>query len=168
MKYQLKLKYIYQVNLSTYNINSSTQNKLLAFCDYIRAFSANLYNKDAFELGEEIVRTCRIKEALKEENTAENSDRINNIEELVNSLQSFIENEEEAILDEATGEEISNIEVLEPQELEDDNLEVDEISTVDFNTILTVWSNEKERYDKDFKEFWECPSKNYLQQIKYL
>lgn len=98
---------IYQVNLSTYNINSSTQNKLLAFCDYIRAFSANLYNKDAFELGEEIVRTCRIKEALKEENTAENSDRINNIEELVNSLQSFIENEEEAILDEATGEEIS-------------------------------------------------------------
>ena len=98
---------IYQVNLSTYNINSSTQNKLLAFCDYIRAFSANLYNKDAFELGEEIVRTCRIKETLKEENTAENSDRINNIEELVNSLQSFIENEEEAILDEATGEEIS-------------------------------------------------------------
>lgn len=98
---------IYQVNLSTYNINSSTQNKLLAFCDYIRAFSANLYNKDAFELGEEIVRTCRIKEALKEENTAENSDRINNIEELVNSLQSFIENEDEAILDEATGEEIS-------------------------------------------------------------
>lgn len=98
---------IYQVNLSTYNINSSTQNKLLAFCDYIRAFSANLYNKDAFELGEEIVRTCRIKEALKEENTAENSDRINNIEELVNSLQSFIENEEEVILDEATGEEIS-------------------------------------------------------------
>lgn len=98
---------IYQVNLSTYNINSSTQKKLLAFCDYIRAFSANLYNKDAFELGEEIVRTCRIKEALKEENTAENSDRINNIEELVNSLQSFIENEEEAILDEATGEEIS-------------------------------------------------------------
>lgn len=98
---------IYQVNLSTYNINSSTQKKLLAFCDYIRAFSANLYNKDAFELGEEIVRTCRIKEALKEENTAENSDRINNIEELVNSLQSFIENEEEVILDEATGEEIS-------------------------------------------------------------
>ena len=98
---------IYQVNLSTYNINSSTQNKLLAFCDYIRAFSVNLYNKDAFELGEEIVRTCRIKEALKEENTAENSDRINNIEELVNSLQSFIENEEEVILDEATGEEIS-------------------------------------------------------------
>ena len=98
---------IYQVNLSTYDINSSTQKKLLAFCDYIRAFSANLYNKDAFELGEEIVRTCRIKEALKEENTAENSDRINNIEELVNSLQSFIENEEEIILDEATGEEIS-------------------------------------------------------------
>lgn len=28
-------------------------------------------------------------------------------------------------------------------------------------------SKEKERYDKDFKEFWECPSKNYLQQIKF-
>jgi DNA helicase-2/ATP-dependent DNA helicase PcrA len=98
---------IYQINLSTYNINSSTQNKLLAFCDYIKAFSANLYNKDAFELGEEIVRTCKIKEALKEDNTAENLDRINNIEELVNSLQSFIENEQESILDEATGEEIA-------------------------------------------------------------
>ena len=98
---------IYQVNLSNYNINSSTQNKLLAFCDYIRAFTANLHKKNAFELGEEIVRTCRIKEALKEENTAENIDRINNIEELVNSLQSFIENEQDSILDEATGEEIS-------------------------------------------------------------
>ncbi len=97
---------IYKVDLSNYNINSSTQNKLLSFCDYIRAFTANLYIKNAFELGEEIVRTCRIKEALKEENTAENLDRINNIDELINSLQSFIENEQESILDEATGEEI--------------------------------------------------------------
>jgi DNA helicase-2/ATP-dependent DNA helicase PcrA len=97
---------IYRVDLKNYNINASIQSKLLAFCDYIKAFSANLYNKDAFELGESIVRTCRIKEALKEENTAENLDRINNIDELVNSLQSFIESEQESILDEATGEEI--------------------------------------------------------------
>ena len=98
---------IYKADLAAYNINSSTQNKLLAFCDYIRAFSANLYKKNAFELGEEIVRTCRITETLREENTAENADRINNIEELVNSLQSFIENEQEVLLDEATGEEIA-------------------------------------------------------------
>lgn len=98
---------IYKVDLGAYNINSSTKNKLLAFCDYIKAFTANLYTKNAFELGEEIVRTCRIKETLKEENTAENAERINNIDELVNSLQSFIENEDDSILDEATGEEIA-------------------------------------------------------------
>lgn len=98
---------VYKVDLGAYNINSSTKNKLLAFCDYIKAFTANLYTKNAFELGEEIVRTCRIKETLKEENSAENAERINNIDELVNSLQSFIENEDNSILDEATGEEIA-------------------------------------------------------------
>lgn len=98
---------IYKVDLKNYNINSSTQSKLLAFCDYIKAFTANLYNKDAYELGEEIVRTCRIKETLKAENTTENIDRINNIDELVNSLKAFIENEEESVLNETTGEEIS-------------------------------------------------------------
>ncbi len=98
---------IYKVDLKNYNINSSTQSKLLAFCDYIKAFTANLYNKDAYELGEEIVRTCRIKEALKEENTAENIDRINNIDELVNSIKAFIESKEESVLNETTGEEIS-------------------------------------------------------------
>lgn len=98
---------VYKVDLGAYNINSSTKNKLLAFCDYIKAFTANLYSKNAFELGEEIVRTCRIKETLKEENSAENAERINNIDELVNSLQSFIENEDNSILDEATGEEIA-------------------------------------------------------------
>ena len=98
---------VYKVDLGAYNINSSTKNKLLAFCDYIKAFTANLYTKNAFELGEEIVRTCRIKESLKEENSAENAERINNIDELVNSLQSFIENEDNSILDEATGEEIA-------------------------------------------------------------
>ena len=98
---------IYKVDLKNYNINSSTQSKLLAFCDYIKAFTANLYNKDAYELGEEIVRTCRIKETLKAENTTENIDRINNIDELVNSLKAFIENEEDSVLNETTGEEIS-------------------------------------------------------------
>jgi DNA helicase-2/ATP-dependent DNA helicase PcrA len=98
---------VYKVDLGAYNINSATKNKLLAFCDYIKAFTANLYTKNAFELGEEIVRTCRIKETLKEENSAENAERINNIDELVNSLQSFIENEDNSILDEATGEEIA-------------------------------------------------------------
>lgn len=101
---------VYRVDLKNYNINSSTQSKLLAFCDYIKAFTANLYTKNAFELGEEIVRTCRIKEALKEENNAENIDRINNIDELVNSIQSFMENEGESILNETTGEEISTTE----------------------------------------------------------
>lgn len=98
---------IYTINLSNYNINSSTQSKLLAFVDYIKSFTVNLYKKNAFELGEEIIRTCGIKEALKAENNPENADRINNIDELLNSLQSFIENEESSVLNEATGEEIS-------------------------------------------------------------
>lgn len=37
--------------------------------------------------------------------------------------------------------------------LEDDNLEGDEISTIDFDTILTVWFDEKERYDKLKNQF---------------
>ncbi|MEE1253189.1 MAG: UvrD-helicase domain-containing protein [Bacteroidales bacterium] len=80
---------VYKVDLGAYNINSATKNKLLAFCDYIKAFTANLYTKNAFELGEEIVRTCRIKETIKEENTAENAERINNIDELVNNKRNI-------------------------------------------------------------------------------
>lgn len=144
---------IYRVDLKNYNINSATQSKLLAFCDYIKAFTANIYNKNAFELGEEIVRTCRIKETLKEENTAENIDRINNIDELVNSLQSFIENEEESILNETTGEEISTNEktldiFLQQISLfsDTDNLE-DEKNCV---SLMTIHSSKGLEFDNVF------------------
>ena len=94
-------------NLAEYGLNSSAVHKLRDFCSMIGAFSSQLYAENAFELGDKIVRQSRIMEALKAENIPENKDRVENIEELLAALQSFVSSEEENIIDELTGEEIS-------------------------------------------------------------
>lgn len=144
---------IYRINLSNYNINQSTQNKLLAFGDYIRSYSANLYSKDAFELGESIINTCGIKEALKKENTPESADKINNIDELINSLQSFMENEAETLLNEATGEEIATSEKHLDIFLQQISL-FSETETIDENlncvSLMTIHSSKGLEFDNVF------------------
>jgi len=72
----------------------------------IKAFSLELNKMDAFELGTKIISTSHIIKYYKEDDDPLSDDRIDNIEELINALQSFVSSDEEALLDEATGEEI--------------------------------------------------------------
>lgn len=92
---------VYADNLSEHGLTSSAVAKLRDFCSMIGAFSSLLYTDNAFELGKKIILRSRIIETLKDE------DIVENIEELLAALQSFTEAEEENIIDELTGEEIS-------------------------------------------------------------
>jgi DNA helicase-2/ATP-dependent DNA helicase PcrA len=88
------------------DINKPTIAKIVEFCQMITAFSLTINQRNAFELGEEIIRLSGIKNALSKEETLEAEERKNNIDELINSLQSFVSKEEEVMIDELTGEEI--------------------------------------------------------------
>ncbi|MDR1005977.1 MAG: UvrD-helicase domain-containing protein [Bacteroidales bacterium] len=91
-------------------INGTTVEKIVEFCKMIVAFSKTIHQRNAYELGEEIIRMSGIKTALKNEESIEAEDRINNIDELINSLQAFVRKEDDIIIDELTGEEISQTE----------------------------------------------------------
>lgn len=83
-------------------INASFASKLMEFADMIRGFSARLKTVDAYELCKEIVFKTGIAKALKE-NTDE-KERVDHVEELLDSIKGFTEKDPESSFNEATGE----------------------------------------------------------------
>jgi DNA helicase-2/ATP-dependent DNA helicase PcrA len=94
-------------SLSQFGIKSSTASTLSDFCAFIRACSVELYNEDALTLGEKIIKRSRLKETISEEDKAESKDRLENVEELISGLQSFVSLEDNSLIDELTGEVVS-------------------------------------------------------------
>lgn len=92
-----------QYNLA---VNGPTMTKLIEFADMIRGFSARLQTTDAYELGKEVVIKTGIAKVLKE-NTDE-KERVDHLEELLDSMKGFTEKEPESSIDERTGELIEN------------------------------------------------------------
>jgi Superfamily I DNA and RNA helicases len=82
-------------------------NKIEDFVTMIKTFSLNLQQEDAFTLGSQILAGSHIIKFWKEDEDPGSDNKIENIEELMNALQAFVDSEEDAILDELTGEEIS-------------------------------------------------------------
>ena len=94
-------------SLSQFGIKSSTASTLSDFCAFIKACSVELYNEDALTLGEKIIKRSRLKETISEEDKAESKDRLENVEELISGLQSFVSLEDNNLIDELTGEVVS-------------------------------------------------------------
>ncbi|MDD4684226.1 MAG: 3'-5' exonuclease [Bacteroidales bacterium] len=92
---------------STSGISPRTINNIIGFTTMIKAFSFELDKLDAFELGGKIISASHIINYYKEDDDPLSDERVDNIEELINALQSFVESEDQALLDEATGEEIA-------------------------------------------------------------
>lgn len=92
---------------STSGISPRTINNIIGFTTMIKAFSFELDKLDAFELGGKIISSSHIINYYKEDDDPLSDERVDNIEELINALQSFVESEDQALLDEATGEEIA-------------------------------------------------------------
>ncbi len=76
--------------------------KLVEFADMIKGFSARLKTVDAYELAKEIAIKSGIAKVLKE-NTDE-KERVDHLEELLDSIKGFTEKEPESSVDERTGE----------------------------------------------------------------
>lgn len=84
-------------NLNQYNtgLNSGAYNKIQQFNSLINSFSAQLSNKNAYDLGNDIATTSGILKELYSDRTPEGISRYENIQELLNGLKEFAETDNE-------------------------------------------------------------------------
>lgn len=87
-------------------VNAGTKAKLADFATKIKSFTAQLSQKNAYEMGKMIAYQSGIVTALKADPSEK--DRLENLEELIDSMQNFVDNAEDYELNEMTGEIIEN------------------------------------------------------------
>ena len=83
------------------NINRGTQTKLKNFVTMIKSFQILNEESDAFTVAETVARKTGLLQELKKDGTPEGIARIENIEELLNGMRDFVEEQKE--LADATG-----------------------------------------------------------------
>ena len=86
-------------NINNYeiNINKGTKEKLFDFFSMIKSFQISNENLNALEILNEVLKRVGIVNLLKNEGTPEAISRIENIEELINAVQDFIEGQKEIV-----------------------------------------------------------------------
>ena len=72
-------------------LNSGTVQRITDFVFLVKRFGAQVPTTDAFTLAKQIVYGSGILKALQEEDDADSAERIENIEELLNGVQEFVE-----------------------------------------------------------------------------
>jgi len=84
-------------NIQTFGlpIQSGAVQKITEFVYMIKRFESQVPSVDAFTLAKQIVYASGIIKALREEDDPESAERIENIDELMNSVQEFCEDEQE-------------------------------------------------------------------------
>ena len=87
------------------DVNAPTKARLKDFAARIQSYTSLLPTTDAFDLGKHIAESSGIVSALKEDPS--DKERLDNIEELLDSIKAFTEREPESAINEATGELIS-------------------------------------------------------------
>lgn len=120
-----------------HDFNSGTINKLRAFAIMIRSFQTLLNKQNAIELAQHICNTVGIIKDLKEDTTPEGVSRVQNIEELLNSIMEFSDKQ----VDEVTGEQnvvtlnkfMEDVALLTDQDQKDDE-------NADYVTLMTIHS----------------------------
>ena len=76
-------------------IQSGAVTKITEFVYMIKRFEAEVPTTDAFTLAKQIILASGIVKALREEDDPENAERIDNIDELLNGVQEFCEDNDE-------------------------------------------------------------------------
>ena len=86
-------------NINNYeiNVNKGTKEKLFDFFSMIKSFQISNENLNALEILNEVLKRVGIVNLLKNEGTPEAIRRIENIEELINAVQDFIEGQKEIV-----------------------------------------------------------------------
>jgi DNA helicase-2/ATP-dependent DNA helicase PcrA len=77
------------IEIQNIGFNRGTIQKIETFKDIVNKFSAKLYTTEAYELATTIAKTSGIMADLKTDNTYESISRLENIEELLNSIQEY-------------------------------------------------------------------------------
>jgi len=122
------IEHLEKLNL---DINKGIQTKLKNFNNMIKSFRVMAEKKDAFDLAEIVVKKTGLIQEMKKDGTPEGIARIENIEELLNGIQDFVEGQKE--IADATG---SLSEFLEDIALATDlDKETDEVDRVALMTI---------------------------------
>ena len=73
-------------------LNNSTKNKLLEFVVMIESIKAKLESLDVFEITREVLKQSGLYNLYKNDESMEGVNRIQNIEELLNGIKDFVEN----------------------------------------------------------------------------
>ena len=76
-------------------INKGTQSKLEDFVTMIQSFQIFNKNQDAFQVAEHVAKKTGLLQELKKDGTPEGIARIENIEELLNGMRDFVEEQKE-------------------------------------------------------------------------
>ena len=86
--------YIFLKNYSKSSsiLNNSTKNKLLEFVVMIESIKAKLESLDVFEITKEVLKQSGLYNLYKNDESMEGVNRIQNIEELLNGIKDFVEN----------------------------------------------------------------------------
>ena len=86
-------------NINNYeiNVNKGTKEKLFDFFSMIKSFQISNENLNALEILNEVLKRVGIVNLLKNEGTPEAISRIENIEELINAVQDFIDGQKEIV-----------------------------------------------------------------------
>ena len=86
-------------NINNYeiNVNKGTKEKLFDFFSMIKSFQISNENLNALEILNEVLKRVGIVNLLKNEGTPEAISRIENIEELINAVQEFIDGQKEIV-----------------------------------------------------------------------
>ena len=104
------------------NINKGTHTKLQKFRELIESFCIALNTKDASEMGRDIVTRSGIMADITQERTVENLSRQQNIEELVNGMDTFCaDREEEGNPNTSLGDFLSEVSLLTDQDGDQDD-----------------------------------------------
>ncbi|MFT5892473.1 MAG: DNA helicase-2/ATP-dependent DNA helicase PcrA, partial [Dokdonia sp.] len=77
------------------NINRGTQTRLANFVTMIKSFQALNESSDAFEMAEMVAKKTGLIQELKKDGTPEGIARIENIEELLNGMRDFVEEQKQ-------------------------------------------------------------------------
>ena len=84
--------YLKDYSKSSTILNNSTKNKLLDFVVMIESIKAKLKSLDVFEITKEVLKQSGLYNLYKNDESMEGVNRIQNIEELLNGIKDFVEN----------------------------------------------------------------------------
>ncbi|MCH1485085.1 MAG: UvrD-helicase domain-containing protein [Flavobacteriaceae bacterium] len=112
-------RFIKDFSKSTEILNGSTKNKLLDFVIMLESLKVNTENLNVFDVTKEVLKQSGLYNLYKKDESLEGVNRIQNIEELLNGIKDFVDNNE--FEDKSVSSFLQNIALATDQDNEDDD-----------------------------------------------